>query len=274
MTPSAPPTRSPSSRSTLVLLHASGSSSRQWDALADTLRATHDVHAIDLHGHGRRAPWSGDRPQTLHDDAELALEVLQRSGGGHVIGHSYGGAVAMQLAAARPALVRSLAVYEPVLLHLLADQATERAGALEVFVAAAQIQRRASLGDRDGAAECFVDYWSAPGAWRRMEPRHQASIASRMATIVTHFSTLLAEPLPASAPQRLTMPVLVLHGTRSTRAARLIAELLERLLPNAEHASMPGLGHMGPVTHADSVNQRLLHFLRETATSRLAAAAA
>jgi len=270
--------QTPARRDTVVLLHASASSARQWDRLADTLRCTHEVHAIELHGHGRRAAWSGARPHSLHDDAALALEVLERAGGGHVVGHSYGGAVAMHLAAARPALVRSLAVYEPVLLHLLAEQAATSEGALEVFTVAARIRRRSAEGDDEGAAACFIDYWSGPGAWQRMEPRQKAATVSRMTTIVAHFDTLLGEPLPPAAARRLRMPLLVLHGTRTTRAARLVAGLLEKLLPDAEHVSMTGLGHMGPVTDAERVNQRLRHFLHgtvpEAATTAQAAEAA
>jgi pimeloyl-ACP methyl ester carboxylesterase len=113
--PSSTPVTTPaptstSTRPTVVLLHASGSSSRQWDLLSRTLRATHEVHAVDLHGHGRRPAWPGSRPLSLHDDARLALEVLERAGGGHVVGHSYGGAVALHLAAAHPHRVHSLAL--------------------------------------------------------------------------------------------------------------------------------------------------------------------
>ena len=108
-------------RPTLVLLHASASSARQWDALAQSLRARFDVHAIDLHGHGQR-PAPG-HALSVHDDAALARAVLEQAGGGHVIGHSYGAAVAVHLAAAAPQLVHSLALYEPVLFRLLADHA-------------------------------------------------------------------------------------------------------------------------------------------------------
>jgi pimeloyl-ACP methyl ester carboxylesterase len=270
----SPPLQTPATRGTVVLLHASASSARQWDRLADALRGTLEVHAIELHGHGSRPPWSGARPPSLHDDAAPALEVLERAGGGHVIGHSYGGAVAMHLAAARPALVHSLAVYEPVLLHLLADHAAANVGALEVFAVAAQIRRRNALGDGAGAAECFVDYWSGPGTWQRMGPQQQRAVVSRMATVVAHFEMLLGEPLPPSMPRRLTMPLLVMHGTRSTHAARVLAELLQRLLPDAEHVAMPGLGHMGPVTDPAGVNDRLLRFLHVATPRRPVAAEA
>ena len=264
---------SPPAREAVVLLHSSGASARQWNLLADALRPTHDVHAIDLHGHGRRPPWTGARPFSLRDDQRLALEVLEQAGGGHVIGHSYGGAVAMHLAARRPGLVRSLAVYEPVLLHLLASLAPDSAGTREVHVVAARMRERVEAADGSGAAGRFVDYWSGPGSWRRMDPMRQGAIASRMATILAHFDTLSGEPLPPATWHRLEMPLLVLHGSRTTNAARTVARLLRWRLPRADHVMLPGLGHMGPLTHASRVNERLLAFLRVAPMPEPAAAA-
>ncbi|MGM9490449.1 alpha/beta fold hydrolase [Ideonella sp. YS5] len=249
-------------RPTVVLLHASASSSRQWDQLAQALRPSHDVHAIDLHGHGRREAWTDLRPLSLHDDAALALKALERQGGGHLVGHSYGGAVALHLAAMQPSLVHSLAVYEPVVFSLLADKAPDSHGAREAFAIAAGLHALVGQGRPEVAGEVFVDYWSGPGTWRLMGQERQRAIANRMPTIVAHFDTLMNEPLPPALNQRLTMPVLVMHGTRTTTAALALAQLMRELLPAAAHEAMPGLGHMGPLADPARVNARLLRFLQ------------
>jgi pimeloyl-ACP methyl ester carboxylesterase len=44
-------------------------------------------------------------------------------------------------------------------------------------------------------------------------------------------------------------------------AAQQIARLLRVALPDAQHETLPGLGHMGPLTHAGVVNARVLQFL-------------
>ncbi len=252
-------------RETVVLLHSSGASARQWDALAEALEARFDVQAIDLHGHGRRPGWAGAAALSLHDDAALALERLGRSGGGHVVGHSYGAAVAVHVAAARPDAVRSLALYEPVLFRLLADHAPGLPAAREADALGRLIVASVAQGRLDEAAGHFVDYWSGRGSWARMDPDRRAAVARRMSTVAAHFDALNAAPLPPAALARLTMPLLCLHGTRSTPVALAIAALLRALLPAGRHEALAGLGHMAPITDAPVVNARLLRFLRDAA---------
>ena len=253
--------RADSARQTVVLLHSSSASSRQWDSLVDQLRPWFDVHAIDLHGHGRQAPWARRRPLTVHDEAALALPLIERAGGAHLIGHSYGGAVAVHLAASRPALVRSVAVYEPVLFGLLAEHEAHTPAAREAFDLAATLRAHVAHGDLDRAAQRFVDYWSCGPAWQQLAPRQQRSVATRMPIVVQHFDALYAESLPATRLTRLSMPLLCLSGDRTTAAAARIARLLRRLLPTACHQTLSELGHMAPITSPTRVNEHLVRHL-------------
>lgn len=248
-------------RPTLLLLHASGSSRRQWDALAESLRNRFDVRAIDLHGHGKQPAPDHGQPLSVHDDVVLARAVLEASGGGHVIGHSYGAAVALHLAASAPGLVHSLAVYEPVVFRLLADHAAGSPGSREVFEVATGIWEQVRLSNLADAAALFVDYWSGQGTWQAMPAEHQQTVAARMPLINQQFHTLMHTPLSTAALAQLDMPLLCLHGTRSTCSARQMAMLLESLLPQARHEALEGLGHMAPVTHALGVNHRLVRFM-------------
>lgn len=246
---------------TVVLLHSSASSGRQWDALVRCLQPDLHVHAIDLHGHGRRPAWCGDRTLSVVDEAALALPILERAGGAHVIGHSYGAAIAIHLAAAQPGLVRSLTVFEPVLFNLLAEREPHGAAALEVLAVARSVYRHVSAGRLTDAAEHFVNYWSGANAWERLGSHHQAVIASRMPAVTRHFDALHAASLSAAELARLRMPMLCLTGAQSTLAARRIGALLRALLPWATHESIAGLGHLGPITHPEVFNDRVLQFL-------------
>jgi pimeloyl-ACP methyl ester carboxylesterase len=257
--------RATASRPRVVLLHSSGASSRQWDVLRDSLQPQFDVYPLDLYGHGKQRAWTHARALTVHDEAALALPLLESVRGAHVVGHSYGAGVAMHLAIARPELVHSLALFEPVLFSMLTAEDPHGLGTCEVVDLAQKLRQRVAEGRAGAAAQTFVDYWARGPAWAGLSARQQQTVASRMPLVVQHFDALFSAPLPPEAAARLNMPMLVLAGAHSTAAALRVAELLRALLPDAQHATLPGIGHMGPVTHPHEVNALVQRFLASAA---------
>src|SRR5579864_6257970 len=88
-----------------VLVHSSGLSGRQWSRLAPAL-AKRGARVIVpyLTGHGKSAPG----PFSFRTDVALVADLLRSLGSAHVVGHSYGGLIALHAALAEPRLVRSL----------------------------------------------------------------------------------------------------------------------------------------------------------------------
>ena len=93
-------------RETVLCLHCSGSSGRQWKSIGAALSARFDVTAPDLLGYGGEQRWPAGTPASLDDEAR-ALAPLLQTGGVHLFGHSYGGAVALQIALRWPERVKS-----------------------------------------------------------------------------------------------------------------------------------------------------------------------
>ncbi len=228
----------------LLCLHSSGSSGRQWKALS-TLVAPHlQVVAPHLLGYEEDSVWPTGRPVSLDAEAEN-MEAHLPPTGAHLFGHSYGGAVALQLALRFPARVHSLTLYEPVRFAMLfAHPATAEA--------IVSIGRRIGLdvisGSLSLAAARFVDYWSGNGAWQALDARHQQAIAVRMPKVQAEFEALFADRVPVDAYRTLTMPVRLLGGSRSPLPARQVLERLHTLLPHATRVTLSGQGHMAPVS--------------------------
>ena len=248
-------------RPTLVLLHSSAASARQWDALARRLVDAFDVHAVELHGHGARAPWSGPAALTLADEAALVDTLVARRGAVHLVGHSYGGAVALDVARRHPHAVRSVAVYEPVLFGALMADPRSAAEAHAVRELAADVHQHVDQGRDDAAAERFIGFWCGAQRWPQMAAPQRAGVAARMRSVALHFDAAFAaaDPRPALAAHR--MPRLVLTGAATVPATARIGQLLRAAWPDATHAALPGLDHMGPLTHSAVVNDRLTDFL-------------
>lgn len=105
---------------TVVLAHGSGASHREW---APVIAALHDRYRVvtpDLLGYGRSEvspvnarfhPWS--------DLGALIALALRADGPVQLVGHSYGGALALEAARALGSRVGSLTLIEPVAFHLL-----------------------------------------------------------------------------------------------------------------------------------------------------------
>ncbi len=274
-----PAIRSTGTGPSVILLHSSGSSSKQWDRLADLLQPRFRVHAVDFHGHGATPPWQSDRPLTLADEAALVEPLVESTQGGvHLVGHSYGGAIALKLALTHPARVRSLTVYEPVVFRMLFDASLTDASSQSVLATAASMRACLAQHEFEAAAQRFIDFWSGTGTWDAMPPARRQAVASRMPAVMLHFDALFFDSMRLSHLATLTMPGLVLTGARTIPATRRIGELLRHALPCSRHNTLPDAGHLGPITHAPAVNTRIARFLdarssRAGASERLAVAA-
>lgn len=258
-----PHVRSAGEGAHVVLLHSSGSSGRQWAVLSDVLGKRYRTHAVDFYGHGATPAWSHGRPLRLDDEAALVEPLLKAPGGVHLVGHSYGGAVALKIAAQFPQRVKSVTAYEPVLFRLLFDYRPRDRAASEVLITASSIRNRLARGDAEQAARRFVDFWSGDGSWDALPAPHRQLVAARIPAVVAHFHALFDDSLDRAAVSALPMPVFCLAGAKTRVATRRIGELLRYALPQAEHSLLDGMGHMGPVTHALDVAERIAGFLDE-----------
>jgi pimeloyl-ACP methyl ester carboxylesterase len=245
----------------VVLLHSSGSSGRQWDPLVEQLRDRFRVHAVDLHGHGGTPAWLSSAPMSLADEAALLGPLMKASDGVHLVGHSYGGAVALKAAVQYPHQVRSVTVYEPVLFSMLFTFNRRDRAAAEIRIAADSMRNWLARGMAQQSAQRFVDFWSGPGSWDAMPPAHQEMIASRIPSIMAHFDALYGYSTSRRDLAELRVPALVLTGAGTRLTTRRIGELLQGAMPEATHEKLEHMGHMGPVTHAGIVAKRIAHFL-------------
>jgi pimeloyl-ACP methyl ester carboxylesterase len=256
----------PDPRDALLCLHSSGGSGRQWSAYVAPLASRFRVVTPDLLGYAGDGRWPSGTPTSLNDEAQ-ALAPLLPPDGAHLLGHSYGASVALQLALRWPERVKSLTLYEPVRFALLfGEPATETTGETIVGVGR-RIGMEVLSGALHAAAARFVDYWSGADAWAALDERRREALARRMPKVQAEFEALFADRVPAAAYRRLAMPVRLLGGTRSPLPVRQVLDRLEANLPNVTRATLAGLGHMGPLEAPERILPELdaLHAARRLA---------
>jgi pimeloyl-ACP methyl ester carboxylesterase len=262
--PLAPFFREVGSGPGVVCLHANASTSSQWRALMDSLAPRLHVLAADGYGAGKSPPWPSDRPVALRDEVALLEPVFARAGDPFVlVGHSYGAAVALIAAVTQPHRVRAVALYEPTLFALVDAASPPPNDADGIRNAVARAAAALDAGDQDGAARHFIDFWMGAGAWDQTPEPRKGPIAASVANVRGWASALLGEPTPLQAFSRLNVPVLYMTGKKSPASSLGVARVLTPVLPRVEVVEFAALGHMGPLTHPEVVNEAICRFLEK-----------
>lgn len=251
----------------VIALHSSASTGGQWKSLAATL-AGRTVLTPDLPGYGR----AGFRGRVgRDDDASLAGDaaaVLRMPGADvpafHLIGHSYGGAVALKIALSHPQRVASLTLIEPVLFHLLPlDGGAEDMRHYRTILGIRDRLRGAvAAGWPAHGMAAFVDFWNGAGSWDSAEAEQRQRLAAQARAVLRNFTACLGESWPLAEVSRLAMPLLAISGEASPAVTRRLTDKLVDAAGEATAARLFGAGHMAPLTHPAAVNALIERHVR------------
>lgn len=242
----------------VLLLHAGVADRRMWEPLVPALSHAFRVIRPDLRGFGD-SPQPGEQYADA-DDLDVLLDSLG-VGSAAVVGSSYGGRVAMELATAHPARVSSMVLLCPAYRGLEPSQ--EDAPALEAY--AAEEGRLLESGDVDGAVALTVATWVGPEA--DADVRDLVSAMQRHAYDV-QLAADLQDPQPSTRrievdPPTLAVDTLVVSGAHDLGHFRAIARHLAAEVPGAEHVELGWAGHLPSLEGPDAVVSLLLDVLRD-----------
>jgi pimeloyl-ACP methyl ester carboxylesterase len=245
----------------VVLGHSSTGSGGQWRSLFTRLINRYRLIAPDHLGYGRTGTYPGSIPLVDHEVA-IILRMIELAGGPvHLVGHSYGGSLMARMTLVAPERVRSLTLIEPTLFYLLAP-AGMHAEHEEIWAVADRVIRYVDAGNVDEAARGFIGYWVGPGAYDGMDERTRAAVVGSMAKLRIEWPTAFeAQGATAEALASLQMPIHLMVGRKTTRAASAVIEVLRRIWPKARCTEIEDAGHMAPLTHAEPVNGAIEAFL-------------
>lgn len=244
----------------VVLVHSSVSGNRQWRALIDALKPSYRVLAVNLFGYGETTPWPGG-DQTLAAQAELVLAVCRQVAGPvHLVGHSFGGSVALKVAAALGAGVNRLVLLEPNPFYLLHQH-----GRTEAYVEACGlrdfVKQHGGAGDWERVAARFADYWVGDGTLAAMPEKRRNTFIASMPPNFYEWDCLDAETTSVEEWHRLAADVLVVCARDTKRSVREIFELFREHCKRWSFAEIPEGGHMAPLSRPELVNPIIQRFL-------------
>ena len=249
----------PTIRGRVIALHCSGASGGQWRPLGEALGRRCGLLTPEHFGPEVAASAQLSR-FALADEAARSIALIDACDAKvHLVGHSYGGGVALQAALARPDRIASMTLYEPAAFHLLDDLGADgAAGFIEIAAIARQVRCAVDAGDNESAAAAFVDYWNGAGMWAKLSSQVRKGLTRWAPKAPLEFAALMNEPTTLQDFETLDFPILILRGELAPTPTRLIADALPEVMNCARLEIIAGAGHMGPLTHAAAVNARIV----------------
>lgn len=246
-----------------LLIHCSLGHAGGWSRMVAKLDDLVTAIAYDLPGHGRSADWDGVS-DIQGVSMAMAADLLDDQAGGRpvdVIGHSFGGTVALRLAVVRPDLVRSLVLIEPVFFTVASvDRPDLRVGQDPHMM---QYRKALAAGDRDAAAQAFTSIWGDGRGWERLPESQRKAMAARIHLIEAGAPAIYGDcagMLSGGKLEQIACPVLLIRGGDSPEAIGVINDGLARRIPGATQLDIEGAGHMAPITHPEAVAEAIRAF--------------
>ncbi|WP_277210307.1 alpha/beta fold hydrolase [Isoptericola croceus] len=241
----------------VLLIHAGVADRRMWDPVAGALAHVFRVVRPDLRGHGD-SPLPGGEYADADDLAALLdhLDVADAV----VVGSSFGGRVALELATAHPARVRELVLLNPD------HEGIETTAAAETFDDTED--RLLAAGDVEGAVRLNVETWLGPEATESV--RAALAVMQRRAFEVQLAADASDDPpRPRSLSVDLdavAVPTVVVSGAHDMDRFRHAAAHVAAGIRGAELVELDWAGHLPALERPDAVQALLLDVLRDDPT--------
>ena len=240
----------------LVLVHGTAADHSRWSPVLSALERYFSVYTIDRRGRGG----SGDseRYEIEREFEDVAAVVASLEVPVNLLGHSYGGLLALEAALLTPN-VRRLVLYDPGI----------EAGGGEIYPheVIGRLDALLENGDRDGVVEITmrevaglppetVEYMRTLPVWQaRSDAAH---------TIPRELRAVKFYRFDPGRFENLRTPTLLLAGDESPAAFRKAAEAVDGTLADSRIVVMEGQGHSAMDTGTDLFTAEVLHFLETT----------
>jgi pimeloyl-ACP methyl ester carboxylesterase len=243
----------------LILLHGLLDDSLGWAQLAmDTHRP---CLAVDLPGFGGSDVPTRPRISAYADAVCEAIEHLDVVPS-TLVGHSLGGAVALQAALRLGDQLSGLIVFEPILFYMLAQHGPADAFA-EINALATDYHKHARASDWESAGALFVDYWSGKGTWAAVPPERKAALLKMLPNVVNEWDAVISPGPPLAAFDAIDARTHLVRAADTRRPTHAIATLLTKAHSDWRFQELPAGGHMAPVSRPDLFNPLVDRILAE-----------
>jgi esterase len=247
----------------LILVHGSLNDYRYWNSQIRVFAAQYRVIAVSLR-HYFPEPWNGrgeDFSILQHADDLAEFTRKLNLGRVHLLGHSRGGAVVLNVAARHPEVIRTLILVDTSGLEaLLPDTPEARALAAETQKLVERLAADLAKGDREAALRAYVEALTAPGRWEQLGPDQKLILFDDAATAIRPE---VRPSLSCEAIRKFQFPILPLTGEKSPKRYGEMLRAMQGCLPESvgEQIIIPNASHGMNRENPQAFNAAVLGFL-------------
>ena len=245
----------------VILIHGSVSDYREWSKQIIALGQHYHVIAYSRRYHWPNLPPGPDADAALERQTDDLLKIINATGIGpaHIVGHSFGGAIALSLALRHPELVQSLVLAEPAVSGVISrtpenDTVLKESQAIRARMKEVIATRNAELIVKTYAAHV------APGDFERATPEERKMLMENVSAFQLDYNSQ-RPPFTCEDAKKITVPVLVLCGDQSPMGLQRIAETTALCIKGAKFVKIQQATHWMQHDQPQAFNNEVLAFL-------------
>ena len=247
----------------VILIHGSVSDYREWSKQITSLSDHYRVIAYSRRYHWPNLAASAEADASLAQQVQDLSEFIKAIGIGsaHIVGHSYGGAIALSYALQHPDKVKSLVLAEPAVSSVMSKTPENDTVSKEAQAIRAKMKEVFATGNAETIAKTYADH-VAPGDFERATPDERKMLLDNVTAFQLDFNSQRL-PFTCEDAQKITAPVLVLAGSQSPMGLQRIAETTAACIKGSKFVKIPLATHWMQHDNAQVFNDELLAFLSE-----------
>ena len=238
---------------TLLLLHSTATGARQWKHFINKFKDQFHFIAVNLIGYGNTDKWESEYPQRLIDQVNLlekipALNKKKFS----IIGHSFGGSVAMMAALHFQSSIDRLILVEPNPFYLLNQSGFANAYAEPILLK--ENIKKYYNNDWEKAVHFFADYWNGEGTWYSYSLDQKAKFSEVLKPNYHEWDAVLNETTPIKELYNgLPADTTFLSALDTVFSIKALRKLFMSNCPSWNFKTIKSGGHMALIKELDQV---------------------
>lgn len=235
--------------SPIVFIHGSYATTSTWKKMGEQLEAKHQCISIKLPGHcGMPDPEDFSDP-TMDTELNIIEQVVRKLTDEpvHLVGHSFGGVIALAQALKGNLNLSQLTLFEPVSVWVLNRVKDE---AMSLNVRQFLTKYRQSVSEKETyACGQVIDYWGGEGSFDTLPIFIKDSMATLTGNNIRHWNIDASISSDLSDLNRCTIPTRLVCGSKSNSVAHAICDHLSQQMPNSKKYVLDGASHFLVASH-------------------------